>query len=140
MSPHAVDELNGHPHANGATQAVGRPQIEPRLFARGIKRDVGQLRRVCNHQTSANSYVYASAVEKNIPVYHCGKLQQDAVDHELLKDEWHHALLKGPGVFVMKGMYQDMTVLDAASAAFQRIITREASGQKGDHFAAGGKK
>lgn len=134
MSPHA----NGEQY--GSKQVRGQYHVEPRLFPRSVEISLSRLQRLYSSQTSAKTYAYASAIEQKIPMYYCRALPRDKIDHELLKDEWHHALLKGPGAFVVKGMYQDSKVIDAASCAFQRIIEREASGHKGDHFAAGGKK
>ena len=49
-------------------------------------------------------------------------------------------LLHGLGVFVLKKMVQDDSILQKSNEAFQRIIDHEKDGKKGDHFAVDGNK
>ena len=66
------------------------------------------------------------------------KLKEDyLLDQELiLKSEWAYCLNDGPGVFIVKGAYTDLTVIDRSTAVFQEIVQqeRESSQGKGDHF------
>ncbi|KAI9661889.1 MAG: hypothetical protein M1821_009129 [Bathelium mastoideum] len=57
-----------------------------------------------------------------------------------LQDEWHHILISGPGVVVLKHMYTDLALISSASAAFERIASSERANSKtsGDHFDATG--
>ena len=53
--------------------------------------------------------------------------------------EWANVLLNGPGALVIRQVYRDKTVIDAATAAFDAIMASEAaSGGGADHFAKAG--
>ena len=54
----------------------------------------------------------------------------------VLKAEMAHCLKDGPGVFVVRRAYGDLSVIDKSTRVFQVIVTQEkASGQgRGDHF------
>lgn len=94
-----------------------------------------------SQQVSSSSYPLASSVESRVPIYDCGAenvVEALANDPDALQNEWYNILLSGPGVIVLRHMYDDHTNLDAASAAFSNIIEKEKqqNGPKGDHFAA----
>ncbi len=82
----------------------------------------------------------AISITQNIPIYDCATLRQVATrDRASVLSELANILLDGAGVFVMKGAFTDMSVIEDASAVFNQIIEDErgaASG--GDHFAAKG--
>lgn len=119
---------------NGAPKA---PQTESRLYSTAHPPDLSVLADICSRQTGVHKYPSASAVERNIPIYDCKSLSGDDAS---VQDEWYDALLKGPGVIVLKNMYQDLARIERVNAAFERIIEREKAGQKTDHFGVGGKK
>ncbi|KAF9886701.1 hypothetical protein FE257_011215 [Aspergillus nanangensis] len=106
-----------------------------------------EFKRICSQTTDKATYPLAQTVEKNIPVYDVSQFDSNQLDATLvarLQDEWHHILSCGPGIYVLKGMYnpsQYGSTLTAANTAFQRIIMHErsSSNPKGDHFAASGK-
>lgn len=84
----------------------------------------------------------ASAVVQNIPVYQADQLHElcSAADgRKTLLAELGKVLLQGAGTFVIRGAFQDMAVLDAATEIFNKIIAREKqTGSGGDHFAKAG--
>ncbi len=84
----------------------------------------------------------ASAIEKNIPIYHADQLHElftAAEGRQTVLAELGQVLLQGAGTFVIRNAFQDKTVLDAASEIFNQIIAREKlSGSGGDHFAKAG--
>src|SRR6056297_33043 len=85
----------------------------------------------------------AAAVQDNVPLYDMADLEAvlgDAGGRQALLSEWARVLGQLSGVLVLKGAYADTGVLDDATAAYERVISREAEsgGGKGDHFAAAG--
>ena len=76
----------------------------------------------------------AAEIQKNIPIYDGSKVT------ESIAPEWASILLDGPGVFVVRGAYEDTTVIDEATSVFREIIAeeKEAGGGEADHFAAAG--
>ena len=56
-----------------------------------------------------------------------------------LQDEWHHILLSGPGVLVLKSCFPDKALLSRTNFVFAGIIEDENGQSKGDHFGAFGK-
>lgn len=87
-------------------------------------------------------------IEANIPIYDlASKSFRDAELVDQLQDEWHHILMSGPGVMVLRNfMSNTPSVIEVANDVFATIIDSEASCssstsslKKGDHFAASGK-
>lgn len=104
-----------------------------------------EFQKICARTADPASYPLASAIEHNVPIYETSHFDPwDAAATSALQDEWYAILASGPGVFVLKDMYDRRRyepTLAAANAAFQRIIDHERTSQtpKGDHFAASGK-
>jgi ectoine hydroxylase-related dioxygenase (phytanoyl-CoA dioxygenase family) len=82
-------------------------------------------------RTDAAYYPHAAAIEQEVLVYHRDGLLA-APDEELV-----HALSAGPGVVVIKGAYDDVSAVDATTAVFEELMTRQRveGGGAGDHFA-----
>ncbi|MBY4891293.1 phytanoyl-CoA dioxygenase family protein [Rhodobacteraceae bacterium N5(2021)] len=88
---------------------------------------------------------HAARIEANVPVY---DVQAGAADGGVLNQsarwalmaEWMWVLRDGPGVLKIENSYRDPSVIDAATAIFERIITEEAEAEMGggDHFAKAG--
>lgn len=93
--------------------------------------------------TDPNDYRYADRIEQGVVVYDAAELRgavstpdgEDAVRAELV-----HALTDGPGIVVLKGAWDDLSVVDRATEAFEQVIAAEkaAGGAHGDHFAKPG--
>ncbi len=84
---------------------------------------------------------YPSAREsaQGVLVYDCATLAPamgDPAMRRVLQGELADALANGPGVVVLAGAYEDISVVDAVTAAFDDIIAEERSqgGPVGDHF------
>lgn len=129
MAPRAASETVDH--------SLAHESVESRLYSTSKPPRVSTLEKLCFRTTDAARYPRASNVEKNIPVYDCTKLD---IEDAVVQDEWYDILLKGPGVFVLKNMYQDVSVIERANVALEAIIARERGKQNGDHFAARGNK
>ncbi|WP_138466061.1 phytanoyl-CoA dioxygenase family protein [Poseidonocella sp. HB161398] len=76
----------------------------------------------------------AIAIEKGIPLY------DGAAAGPELAEEWAAVIGQGPGVFVVKRAFADLSAIDAATEVFRDIIARERAtkGPGADHFAAAG--
>ncbi|MDC0334137.1 phytanoyl-CoA dioxygenase family protein [Amylibacter sp.] len=78
-------------------------------------------------------------IQKNVPIYDVSKIDFLS-DTKLLRTEWANILHKTSGVLVLKNAYPDTSIIDTASAIYEKIIADEkaATGDKADHFAASG--
>lgn len=115
-------------------------KIRPRLYSQSESPSLAEFQKICARDCSAQEYPLASSIPSNIPVYDL--LSHPAEDGEhvnQLQDEWHHVLLSGPGVLVLKNFIKDHGLVHHVSAVFDDIIASEASTAKGDHFAPSGK-
>ncbi|KAJ5559763.1 hypothetical protein N7513_002162 [Penicillium frequentans] len=106
---------------------------------------LNDFKQICSRTVDTSTYPMACAVERNIPIYDLGALDEAMTGATVsqLQDEWHHVLHTGPGVFVLRDMYKPARyshVLSASNAAFDRIIARERESNisQGDHFATSG--
>lgn len=96
---------------------------------------------LCSQATNPETYPLAAEIIKNVPIYDLSQYQDKINEKAVigkLQDEWHRILLDGPGVFVLRGMYNQEETLTTTTATYNQIITLEhASNPKGgDHFAA----
>lgn len=116
------------------------PTSTSRRYSLSQQPSLEAFRKLTKRTTSHLTYPLASSIQQNVPFYN--RLDLDISDSDLTsaaQDEWHHILLYGSGVFVIKNFFTDPRTLDSANAAFAAIIKRETeqSGAKGDHFAPG---
>ena len=107
---------------------------------------VSDLEALCQNSTQIEEVPHASAIVKGVPVYDCAQLRADQL---AATDEgtWRHALMAewagvwstGPGIVIMKGLYPDLSVVDAATQEFNGLIEASRNaGIGGDHFAKPG--
>ncbi|KAJ5814227.1 uncharacterized protein N7503_000977 [Penicillium pulvis] len=82
---------------NGHTSIPSR-QFQPASL------QLNDLKQICSRTVDTSTYPLACAVERNIPIYDLGALETGAIISQL-QDEWHHVLHTGPGVFVLRDMY-----------------------------------
>ena len=85
-------------------------------------------------ETTAADYPHAVAIQSNIPIY---SGREFSPGHCM---EWAKVLSQGPGAFVIKDTWNDLSPIDAATTIFNEIIAdeRAAGAGRGDHFAAAG--
>ncbi len=105
--------------------------------------DLGEFTALIDQATRSELVPYATAVEKNIPVYDMAKLRPALEDDRTRRGimaEWAKVLRSGAGVLALKGAYADTAVLDEATRIYESIIAEEkrGTGGAGDHFAASG--
>lgn len=118
------------------------PKVTPRCHDANTPPSLADFKVLTQQQTQKTTYPLAKTIQKNIPIYDCstfdlssssGTSQIDALQNEL-----YHNLTVGPGVYILKNFFTDLSVLDSTNTAYDTIIAREQSGtggQKGDHFA-----
>jgi ectoine hydroxylase-related dioxygenase (phytanoyl-CoA dioxygenase family) len=114
-----------------------------RVYLRAGDCRVADLVALCARQTNKADYPFAADVQKNVLIYDCPSLLpalDDPTDRRALMAEWAEAMLTGPGVVVLKWAETDLSMLDAASDVFWRLIDEQnrAGTGGGDHFAKPG--
>jgi ectoine hydroxylase-related dioxygenase (phytanoyl-CoA dioxygenase family) len=126
--------MNGHP-----------PTTVPSRLYTGDSVSLDEFKQLCSRTTDPSTYPLSETISRNVPIYDIPTLEQTPDNLAALQDEWHHILHSGPGVFVLRNMYNPAkyaSVLAATNAAYDHIISTEKSSaafsSKGDHFAAGG--
>lgn len=123
------------------TKAIAKPSnLPPRLYYIDKPPSLSAFKHLCAQSTSEERYPLCPSIILNIPIYDVSRLDLLSPSQaSSLQDEWHHILLSGPGVFVLKNMYSDKGLLARVNTVYQRIIASEKASSKGDHFATGGK-
>lgn len=95
-----------------------------------------------SQEVDKSTLKFASAVDHKIVVYDCTGLEATLAletGRKNLMAEWSWVLRHGPGCMVFKSAYQDLSTIDAASRAFDEIISSQRKkGSGGDHFAKAG--
>ncbi len=123
-------------HSTAAARAA-------RVYLKAEDCRLEDLANLCSQTVSLADYPFAADVQKNVLIYDCPTLLPalaDPSDRRALMAEWAEAMLTGPGVLVLKGAEPDLSMIDAASAIFWRLIeeqNRSGTGG-GDHFAKPG--
>lgn len=105
--------------------------------------DLGAFEAICSQNLSKQDVPHSSVIKANIPIYNCATLASQIVSHEgrrSIMAEWSKVLMDLSGVFILRGAYQNMDAIDAATEVFHRIIADEKQTAKSgaDHFAASG--
>ncbi|KAL3470166.1 hypothetical protein BJX99DRAFT_267649 [Aspergillus californicus] len=122
------------------------PPITSRLFHKEASVNLEDFEKICSRTTDPATYPNASAIHHNIPIYETTTHDPtNQPETTALQDEWYHILDSGPGIFILKNMYDPKKytqTLNATNTAYSSIIQTESSKtetKKGDHFATAGK-
>jgi len=103
--------------------------------------DLAEFRRLVEVQTQVSDYPHAATVVQNVLIYgpELAAAARETATRREIQAELAKALLDGPGVVVFQQAF-DPAVVDAATAAFQRLIDaqNDAGIAVGDHFAKPG--
>ena len=101
--------------------------------------DLDEFSKSLNRELQQNEVPLSHDIQKNVPIYDVSKIDFLS-DTKLLRTEWANILHKTSGVLVLKNAYPDTSIIDTASAIYDKIIADEkaATGDKADHFAASG--
>lgn len=130
------NELRNGSNGFGSETSV---RVTKRLYSQSQPPSLSAFKHLCSQSTRIETY-HADAVKSNIPIYYLPEEVPDADCIDTLQDEWHHILLSGPGVFVLRNFLPDTSLINHVNNIFNDIITEESSGSdaKGDHFASAG--
>lgn len=101
--------------------------------------DIKHFQEICQQVTQQADYPNAEKTLDNIVIYSGDVIRGiigDADREKKLKEEYIHCLNEGPGVFVIKDTYADISVIDRCNEVFRTIVAQEKSlnQNKGDHF------
>lgn len=104
---------------------------------------LADLIQVVSVKTDLADYPRAQAVQQNVLVYDSGQLRAELASIPGRQDvaaELARALHDGPGIVLFAGAFDDLSVVDRATAQFEAMIAdqRTAGRAAGDHFAASG--
>ncbi|MDC0120536.1 phytanoyl-CoA dioxygenase family protein [Amylibacter sp.] len=101
--------------------------------------DLSEFSKSLDRELQQNEVPLSHDIQQNIPIYDVSKIDFLS-DTKLLRTEWANILHKASGVLVLKNAYPDTSIIDTASAIYEKIIADEkaATGNKADHFAASG--
>lgn len=122
--------------------------VPKRLHTTSCPPSLEDFKNLISQTTHPTLYRHAVSIASNIPVYDISMLSTPALEPEVIntiQDEWHHILLSGPGVFVLKKFYHSsplcQILLQKVNTIFSDIIQSESHTNPtgGDHFAANGK-
>ncbi|MEM7342730.1 MAG: phytanoyl-CoA dioxygenase family protein [Chloroflexota bacterium] len=102
--------------------------------------NLDDLHTLCTQTAHLADYPLVSEIEKNILIYDGNELRSNIIGHPdqeaVLKAELCRGLKDGPGAFVIKQGFPDLTVIDRHTELLKAIVIEEKeSGQgQGDHF------
>ncbi|KAL4880697.1 hypothetical protein BJY04DRAFT_228113 [Aspergillus karnatakaensis] len=137
-----ITKINGH----SIPGEVAGGGVNNRLFHPTTSINLSDFQTICTRTTDHTLYPSASTITHNIPIYTLDNFTPTDPTHTTrLQNEWYDILSTGPGIFVLKGLYDPQThapTLTATNTAFTTIIETERSSttfKKGDHFATSGK-
>lgn len=138
------DSMNGE-NSNITNDALSVPK---RLYTTSHPPSLNKFKDIVTQKTNPKLYQHAASISSNVPIYNIPSLPFPVLEPEIIdriQDEWHHILVSGPGVFVLKGMFppspSNKALFYKVNTIFNDIITFETSTNtaRGDHFSTSGK-
>ena len=104
---------------------------------------VDDLRRAVETETRLADYPHASSVEHNVVIYDSRRVRSaisTPISRRGMMAEIAVALSSGPGVIAFRNAYEDVSVVDRATAVYRAIIEEQhaAGSRRGDHYAKPG--
>lgn len=104
---------------------------------------VDDLRQLVEVETRLADYPHASSVEKNVVMYDARRVRASLATPTARRSvmaEIAKALSSGPGVIAFRHAYEDVSVVDRATAVYRAIIDEQhaAGSRRGDHYAKPG--
>lgn len=104
---------------------------------------VDDLRQLVEVETRLADYPHASSVEKNVVMYDARRVRASLATPTARRSvmaEIAKALSTGPGVIAFRHAYEDVSVVDRATAVYRAIIDEQhaAGSRRGDHYAKPG--
>lgn len=88
---------------------------------------------------------FADEILHGVPVYDCARLRRQlrhagpgGLHRKDLLAEWIKIFSHGAGILVLRGAWENLSIVDAVSEQFQALVDAERSTSRGDHFARAG--
>ncbi len=119
---------NGHTEANGV-KGKANHKVPRRLYSQSQPPSLSAFEELCSQSTDRDTYPQAATVVSNIPIY---ELRQDDLnaDHlSQLQDEWHHILLSGPGVLVLRNFMSDTNLIHQVNHTLMTLSAKSQPAQ-----------
>ena len=114
----------------------------PTGFIEPCEGDLSVLDQLCQTAKSSALPDGASRIESGIPIYLAESMASQIAGQarRQLLQEWASVLMDGAGVFVVKGLISEVTLIDDINGVFADIIRSEQTGSQAgsDHFAEAG--
>ena len=115
----------------------GSTGVPSRLFSIKSEPSLSAFKNLCSRKATQQEYPLSTEIASNVPIYNISRLDINENLLVQLQSEWHHILLSGPGVLVLKNMYPDKRLIENVNHVYQGIIGSEKQeSRKGDHFAS----
>jgi ectoine hydroxylase-related dioxygenase (phytanoyl-CoA dioxygenase family) len=115
--------------------------VPSRFFSNDDKTSLKEFHELCFQKIVPQQSPLASYTKgAKIPIYELPTQFPPPEQLNALQNEWNHVLLSGPGVFVVKNLYKDLSLIDRVNQIYALIIASEkesSTGVKGDHFSTG---
>ncbi len=114
--------------------------MSSQYFVAEEEASVDDFNEFCGQRVERGSFPLASDVVSEVLIYDRAVLDDAALtDKRRVMNELHTALSCGPGVFLVRNLYQDNAVIDRASRVFDEIMREEATSKiQADPFANAG--
>lgn len=103
--------------------------------------DITVFDKICSQQASLTGFPLAGESRLNVLCYEATVLRDclhDAVKKSALQQEIAKLLQSGPGVFVIKGFFDDPNVIDRHNGLLDSLFKQQEGKQAADHFAQAG--
>jgi ectoine hydroxylase-related dioxygenase (phytanoyl-CoA dioxygenase family) len=123
--------------------ADSAPNTDRKVWLSEADCRLDDFRRVVERATELAAYPHARAVQSNVPIYDGDDIRAASAkdsDCRALMAEWADAMMQGPGILIFKRAFEDIAIIDAATAQFEAMIADQRAGNAnaGDHFAKPG--
>lgn len=129
-------EPNGSTSLSNGTKVGPASGVPSRHFAQLPSPSITDFTTLCSQSVSDDEYPLYSHLASRVPIYAFPDWKSlDPFTVSNLQDEWYHILLSGPGVFVIKEMF-DASLLGKTNSVFRAIIDSQKTFAKGDHFSS----
>lgn len=114
--------------------------MTPEYFAAEEQVSIEDFKAFSNQRVDARDYPLSAEVMSDVIIYDRATLEDAALtDRRSVLSELHKALSYGPGVFVVRNLFDSPAVVDRASEAFEQIMREEAASKvQADHFSKAG--
>ncbi|KAH7413742.1 phytanoyl-CoA dioxygenase-like protein [Phaeosphaeria sp. MPI-PUGE-AT-0046c] len=92
--------------------------MPPRLFSTSSPPFLSEFKKLTTESTVCH-YPLASSIDRNVPIYVLPDYASlSPAELFALQDEWYHIFLSGPGVFVTRELYKDISLLDRVNEVY----------------------